>query len=96
MFKARPPSGNSLEAVPPRRTALPTARLLAVLAALALAAFLSGVLPVRGQTDTVLVSNTGQGDDTTISVLNTDFPKGSPGVHDRLGRWGLHAELHWH
>ena len=60
MFKARPPSGNSLKAVPTRRTALPATRLLAVLAALALAAALFGVLPVQGQTPTVLVSNTGQ------------------------------------
>ena len=52
MFKARPPSDNSLEAAPTRRTALPAARLLAVLAALALAAALFGVLPVQGQTDT--------------------------------------------
>ena len=52
MFKARPPSGNSLEAVPTRRTALPAARLLAVLAALALTAALFGVPPVQGQTDT--------------------------------------------
>ena len=73
MFKARPPSGNNLEAVPTRRTALPAARLLAVLAALALAAFLSGVLPVQGQTATVLVSNTGLFQSDTGSVLNATF-----------------------
>ena len=75
MFKARPPSGNSLEAVPTRRTALPAARLLAVLAALALAAFLSGVLPVQGQTATVLVKNTGQTLTTFNAPLNNDGQK---------------------
>jgi len=45
-----------LEAVRTRRVPLPPARLLAVLAVLALAAALFGVLPVHGQTDTTAPS----------------------------------------
>ena len=72
MFKARPPSGNSLEAVPTRRTALPAARLLALLGALILAAALSGVLPVQGQTD------------TTPPALATDVNNGVGGSGKRI------------
>ena len=72
MFKARPPSGNSLEAVPTRRTALPAARLLALLGALIIAAFLSGVLPVQGQTD------------TTPPALATDVNNGVGGSGKRI------------
>ena len=82
MFKARPPSGNSLEAAPTKRTALTAARLLAllaVLAALALAAALSGVLPVQGQTPTVLVSNTGQTATSFNATLNNAEQKRAQG-----------------
>ena len=75
MFKARPPSGDSLAAVPTRRTALPAARLLAVLAALALAAALSGVPPVQGQTATVLVKNTGKSTSAANYTLTSSVPK---------------------
>ena len=79
MFKARPPSGNSLEAVPTRRTALPAARLLAVLAALALVAALFGVPAVQGQTATVLVKNTEQTLSTFNATLNNDGQKRAQG-----------------
>ena len=79
MFKARPPSGNSLEAAPTKRTALTAARLLALLGALILAAALSGVLPVQGQTATVLVSNTGQTATSFNATLNNAGQKRAQG-----------------
>ena len=63
-------TGITLRPKPPLLTA---ARLLAVLAALALAAALFGVLPVQGQTEAVLVSNTGLFQSDAGSVLNTTF-----------------------
>ena len=66
---------NPLEAVRTRRASLPALRLLAVLAALALAAALFGVLPVQGQTAITLVSNTGQTPTAFFNSMTTTFPK---------------------
>ena len=60
MPRVRPHRASPLGAVRTRRAALPAVRLVAVLAALALAAALFGVLPVQGQSTTTFVKNTGQ------------------------------------
>ena len=58
----------------PKPPVLTAARLLVVLGALALAAALFGVLPIRGQTPTVLVKNTGR-DLSAGSSLTSTFPR---------------------
>ena len=78
MSKSKLHFANPLEAVRTRRASLPAVRLLAVLAALALAAALFGVLPVQGQMDTTLVSNTGQNSGLVNLRMTVDkFPKWS-------------------
>lgn len=76
MSRPRLRFANPLEAVRARLPALPSMRLLAVLAVLvlALAVDLSGVTPVQGQTPTTFVKNTGQTLSTSVS-LNPTLPQ---------------------